>query len=188
MASGKKKLFVAGLLTAVAAGAFYTFSGSNQQTPATQQQPEPINATAIYQQVDAKDYIMAETKDRQLMHIYVDVPQLSNGGTTTDAALAKDIRTQTRFGIEQGMHQWNKAEVATSITSIENDLALFLGRNVNIGVDAQGFMIQATEGVNFGAPSVQKIVDAKTQQVLFQKAPAAAPTIVAPALPKPPGA
>jgi hypothetical protein len=184
MASGRKKLFVAGLLTAVAAGAFYTFSGDKA---ATKQPPQPVDANAIYQQVDAKDYIMAETQDGQVLHIYVDVPQLSNGGKITDAELAKDIRTQSRIGLMQGMFQWKKADVANSVTSIENDLALFLGNNVTIGVDGNGALIPAQEGVNFGAPAVQKIVDGKTQQVLFQKAPSATPTIVAPAMPKPPG-
>jgi hypothetical protein len=184
MASGKKKLLIAGLLTAVAAGAFYTFSGDKAAT--TQPQREPT-ATEIYAQVDANPYIMAETKDGHVMHIYVDVPQLANGGKITDEALAKDIRTQSRIGLMQGMFQWSKAEVATSVTSIENDLALFLGNNVTIGVDANGALIPAAEGVNFGAPKVQKIVDAKSNQVLYQLAPAAAPAIVAPALPKPPG-
>jgi len=184
MASGRKKFLVAGLLTAVAAGAFYTFSGDKGTT--TTPPPEPT-ATEIYAQVDALDYIMAETKDGHVMHIYVDVPQLANGGKISDAELAKDIRTQSRIGLMRGMYQWNKAEVATSITSIENDLALFLGNNVSIGVDANGALIPGAEGVNFGAPAVQKIVDGKTKEVLFQLAPATAPTIVAPALPKPPG-
>lgn len=183
MASGKKKLFVAGLLTAVAAGAFYTFSGNDKG--AGTQPPQPIDANAIYQQVDAQDYIMAETKDGHVLHIYVDVPQLATGGKITEAALAKDIRAQSRMALMHGIYQWSKAEIPTSITSIENDLALFLGRNVSIGVNEQGYLIPAAEGVNFGAPAVQKIVDAKTKQVLFQLAPAA--PAVTPTAPRPPG-
>jgi hypothetical protein len=187
MASTKKKFLVAGLLTAVAAGAFYTFSG-NDKTPAGTPQQQPIDATAIYQQVDAQDYIMAETKDNQVVRIYLDVPQLATGGGITEAALAKDIRQQSRMGLMHGISQWTKAELPTSVGSIENDLALFLGNNVTIGVDkASGNLIPAVEGVNFGAPKVQKIVDGKTQQVIFEL-PVAAPAIVAPALPKPPGA
>lgn len=154
----------AGTLTLTAAAAFVLVT----RPPA----PPLADDVSLQQSIATQQNLYpAITKDKQAVRVYLDIKTLDRGANyKDDFAFSVALQGQATLAVMQEVMKYNAAELPANAAKIQQAVSDQLAKTVAVGKAADGTPVHAQQGVNFGAPKIDKITDARGENLLYRAA------------------
>ncbi|MEZ0261982.1 MAG: hypothetical protein ACAH80_13305 [Alphaproteobacteria bacterium] len=156
------KWFYAGTLTLAAAAAFVLVT----RPPA----PPLADDVSLQQSIATQQNLYpAITKDKQAVRVYLDIKTLDRGANyNDDFSFSVALQGQATLAVMQEVMKYTAAELPANATKIQQAVSDQLANTVVVGKTADGSPVLAQQGVNFGAPKIDKITDARGENLLYR--------------------
>lgn len=158
------KWIFAGTLTVAAAAAFMLVNHPPQRATSED--------VALQQSIATQQNLYpAITKDKQAVRVYLDVKPLDKDANyKDDATFNAALQGQVTLAVMQEVMKYNAAELPANAAKIQQAVSDQLAKTVVVGTAADGTAVTAKEGVNFGAPKIDRITDARGENLLYRAA------------------
>jgi hypothetical protein len=115
-----------------------------------------------------KNLYPAITKDKQPVRIYLDIKTMDRGTNYGDEfSYSVALQGQAGLALLGEVQKYTASELPSNAAKIQQAVADKLEKTVAIGTTADGKPQLAKQGVNFGAPQIEKITDARGENLLY---------------------
>jgi hypothetical protein len=149
---------------AVAAAAAFTVVSMPPVRPAADEDVSLQQSIATQQNL-----YPAITKDKKAVRVYLDIKALDRGANyKDDFSFNVALQGQATLAVMQEVMKYTAAELPANAEKIQQAVSDQLAKTLVIGTAADGSALHAQQGVNFGAPKIDKITDARGENLLYR--------------------
>ena len=156
------KWIFTGTLTAAAAATFMLVT----HPPA----PPVAEDVSLQQSIATQQNLYpAITKDKQAVRVYLDIKTLDRGANfKDDFSFSVALQGQATLAVMQEVMKYTAAELPANAAKIQQAVSDQLAKTIVVGTTADGSAVHAQQGVNFSVPKIDKITDARGENLLYR--------------------